>query len=84
MTEPRLGVIWNEVQSELAPGWHIDSLRCASIGLEPQQRSDEWIGMVVADDGRQVQSQASTPAKALRGLTKLTWSGRPANGRQAP
>jgi hypothetical protein len=40
--------------------------------------------MAVADDGRQVQSQASTPAKALRGLTKLTWSGRPANGRQAP
>ena len=84
MTEPRLGVIWNEVEGGLAPCWHVDSLRCASIGLEPQQRSDEWIGMAVADDGREVRYQASTPAKALRGLTELTRGARPADERQAP
>jgi len=28
-------------------GWHLDSLRCTSTGLAPEQRSDRWVAVAV-------------------------------------
>jgi hypothetical protein len=60
--------IWREVQAAMPAGWSLDSLRCASTGLDAEHRSDDWIAVGVTPDGAEVRSSATTPAEALRAL----------------
>ena len=62
--------VWTEVQARLPSGWTIDSLRCASSGLGPHQRSDDWIAVAVTADGQERRYQAIDPEQALRGLAE--------------
>ena len=59
---------WRRTQAALPTGWHLDSLRCASEGLAPQQRSDDWIAVAIGPKGREHSFRAADPVLALAGL----------------
>ena len=63
-----LATVWRQAQDRLPAGWSLDGLRCASTGLAPEQRSDDWIAVAVNGDGEERQYRASDPADALIGL----------------
>jgi hypothetical protein len=67
-----LAEAWHRTQAALPSGWTIDSLRCASEGLAPDLRSDEWVGIAVGPDGAERRSRASDPIAALEALVALT------------
>jgi len=52
-------------------GWHLDSLRCASTGLAPEQRSDRWVAVAVGPAGEKVEAEAGEPVGALGALARL-------------
>lgn len=66
----RLTDAWNRVQEELPPGWRLDGLRCASAGLAPDQRSDDWVAVAVSPDGDERSFRAADPVAALEGLAR--------------
>ena len=63
-----IGATWARVQAALPDGWTVDSLRCASTGLAPEERSDDWIAIALGPDGEEQASQAPHPVAALEGL----------------
>lgn len=67
--QPDLTAAWRDAQSKLPEGWTLDSLRCASTGLEPGQRSEDWIAVAVGPASEQREYQASDPTAALVGIT---------------
>jgi hypothetical protein len=60
---------WRRVEAALPAGWQLDSLRCASHGLSPDQRSDDWIAIARGPGGEERCSRAGDPVAALDGLT---------------
>ncbi len=66
-----LTVIWRQVQAALPEGWQLDSLRCASEGLAPDQRSDDWIAVAIGPGGEEHRTRAADPVAALEGLVPL-------------
>ncbi len=67
-TTDDLGQAWSRTQAALPDGWTVDSLRCASTGLSPDERSDDWIAMALGPDGEERASRAPDPVAALEGL----------------
>ena len=65
-----LNEAWARVQAALPEGWVLEGLRCASIGLDPSQRSDDWIAVAVGPDGVERQAQAPQPIEALEALAQ--------------
>jgi hypothetical protein len=63
--------VWQRVQAALPSGWTLDSLRCASEGLAPEQRSDDWIAIALGPGGEERRSRAADPIPALEGLVPL-------------
>ena len=63
-----LGDAWRRTEGGLPAGWQLDSLRCASEGLAPDQRSDDWIAVALGPDGQERRVRASDPFAALDGL----------------
>jgi len=63
-----LGDAWRRTEAALPDGWQLDGLRCASEGLAPDQRSDDWIAVARGPDGEERQVRASDPFAALEGL----------------
>lgn len=59
---------WQEIQAQLPEGWTLDSLQCASTGLDPAQRSDDWVAVAIGPGGAERRSQAPDPVAALVGL----------------
>jgi hypothetical protein len=59
---------WRRVQARLPAGWQLDSLRCASEGLAPDLRSDDWIAVAIGPGGEERRSRAADPVAALDGL----------------
>jgi hypothetical protein len=68
MTEPDLSATWRTVDEALPAEWHLDSLRCASTGLLPTERSEDWIAVAVHDSGQEARHRGATPTEALEGL----------------
>jgi len=33
---------WEPTARAMPDGWTFDSIRCASVGLAPEERSDQW------------------------------------------
>jgi hypothetical protein len=60
--------VWRETQANLPAGWALDSLRCASTGLLPRQRSGDWIARAVGPAGARQTHRAADPIAALEGL----------------
>jgi len=75
-----LAAAWQAAQLRLPEGWHVDSLRCASGGLEPSLRSEDWIAVAIGPDGEEVRVRAADPIEALAGLPQ----GRPEPAAAAP
>jgi hypothetical protein len=69
--------IWREVQAGMPAGWTVDSLRCASTGLDAEQRSEDWIAVALTPHGAEVQSRALTPVAALRALLVMATDHQP-------
>jgi hypothetical protein len=65
-----LTATWKRTQARLPKGWALDSLRCASSGLNPEDRSDEWIAVAVSTDGAERRYRAYDPVAALGGLAE--------------
>jgi hypothetical protein len=63
-----LSEAWARAASALPPGWELDGLRCASTGLSPAERSDEWIAIAIGPAGQVVRHPADDPIAALEGL----------------
>lgn len=63
-----IGEAWARVQAALPDGWTVDSLRCASTGMAPEERSDDWIAIALGPDGEERASRAPDPVAALEGL----------------
>jgi hypothetical protein len=71
-TDPSdLSGIWADTAASLPPGWELGGLRCASTGLTPENRSEEWIAVAIRSDGLEVKHQAVEPRDALEGLVPL-------------
>ena len=66
-----LTAAWVWTQARLPEGWSLDSLRCASIGLQADQRSDDWIAVAVGPDGADRTYRAADAFAALAGLADL-------------
>ena len=63
-----LSAAWSSAQARLPAGWQLDGLRCASTGLTPEERSDDWVAAATGPDGMQRTFQAADPFGALMGL----------------
>ena len=68
MDSDELSVPWAQAQARLQNGWSLDGLRCASAGLSPGQRSDDWIAVAVGPDSVERQARAGDPIEALATL----------------
>ena len=69
MGEPTdLSRVWAEVEEQLPAGWRLDGLRCASTGLAPANRSEDWVAVAIGPGGEQLSYRAAEPDEALRGL----------------
>jgi hypothetical protein len=64
-----LSVAWAEAQARLPTGWSLDGLSCASTGLSPAQRSDDWVAVAVGPGAVQREARAADPMAALAALT---------------
>lgn len=56
---------WRATQRLLPDGWSLDGLRCASTGLAPEQRSDDWIAVAVGPNGERREARSDDPVAAL-------------------
>jgi hypothetical protein len=63
-----LATAWLDAQARLPDGWTLDSLQCASTGLAPGQRSDDWVAVAVGPGGEERRAQAADPVAALAAL----------------
>ena len=63
-----LSAAWAETQARLPDGWTLEGLRCASTGLSPDQRSDDWIAAAVGPDSVEREARAGDPLEALAAL----------------
>jgi hypothetical protein len=63
-----LSVAWTRAAAALPPDWELKGLQCASTGLSPEERSEEWIAVAIGPDGREVRHRAEEPTSALEGL----------------
>lgn len=63
--------VWAEVEQELPAGWTLEALRCASTGLGPDQRSEDWIAVAAGPEGEERTYRAAEPESALRGLATI-------------
>jgi hypothetical protein len=59
---------WSEAETRLPAGWVLDSLRCASTGLDSHDRSTDWIAVAIGPDGEERTFQATDALTALAGL----------------
>lgn len=65
-----ISAAWTDAQARLPEGWSLDSLRCASTGLTPDERSDEWIAVAIGPGGEERTCQAADVVGALDGLAR--------------
>jgi hypothetical protein len=69
MTESeQLTGAWMDTEAHLPEGWTLGGLRCASTGLDPAERSDDWIAVAVGPDQEERRARAADPIEALAEL----------------
>jgi hypothetical protein len=59
---------WTDAAARLPGGWALDSLRCASASLRPEDRSTDWVAVAVDAAGAVREYRAADPTAALSGL----------------
>ena len=68
LTEPSIEEAWAATQRSLPRGWTLDGLRCASSGLDAEQRSEDWIAVAIGPSGEERTHRAADALSALDGL----------------
>src|SRR5437879_13148755 len=48
---------WIAAEAARPSGWQLDSLRCASTGLAPEQRSDRWLALAAGPEGETIEGE---------------------------
>ena len=66
--DERLSSLWTATQARLPEGWTLDGLRCASTGLSPAERSDDWVAVAIGPSGAERSVRATAPNEALEAL----------------
>ena len=66
-----LAHLWADTAASLPAGWELGGLRCASTGLAPEDRSEEWVAVATGPHGQEEQHRAADPVLALEGLASL-------------
>lgn len=61
---------WIEAEAALPAGWHLDSIRCASTGLAPDQRSERWLALATGPNGKTRQGDGEDAISALEALAR--------------
>jgi hypothetical protein len=69
--DAELAKAWSSTAAALPPGWRLDSLRCASTGLERHERSEDWLAVAVDADGAEVIARGGDALDALRELRRM-------------
>jgi hypothetical protein len=59
---------WRRAASALPPDWRLDSLRCLSTGLAPEQRSTRWRAVALGPNDTEKTSDGDNAATALAAL----------------
>lgn len=59
---------WRATETVLPVGWHIEALRCASTGLDPASRSDDWVAAAAGPGGARLQRRSASAVQALAEL----------------
>lgn len=65
MTSDRFTLAWAAVQNAMPAGWRLDSVRCASTGLDAAQRSDRWRAIADGPGAAIEEVEAADPVAAL-------------------
>lgn len=65
-----LTLAWERTEAALPAGWTLDGLRCASTGLEPSQRSADWIAVAIGPQGQERAGRGQDPLAALSALVR--------------
>ncbi len=68
MDPDAVNLAWTAAQRQLPEGWALDGLRCASTGLTPEQRSDDWIAVALGPNGEERTHRGPDAIAALLGL----------------
>ncbi len=76
MGSDALTLAWLDAEAALPAGWSLDGLRCASTGLSPEQRSDDWVARAVGPAAEVRESRADDPIAALDALVRSFGTGR--------
>jgi hypothetical protein len=61
---------WVELSAAMPLGWHLDSLRCASTGLQPDQRSNRWVAIAIGPNGHELAGEGDGEILALNALAR--------------
>ena len=64
----RLTRAWHGVETVLPAGWRLDSIRCASSGLDPEKRSSDWVVMACGPGEACAEENGRDPEQALAAL----------------
>jgi hypothetical protein len=52
---------WRRTEEALPEGWRLDSLRCASEGLDEAGRSNDWLAVAIGPHGHEESHELGTP-----------------------
>jgi hypothetical protein len=60
--------VWTRTEASLPLEWHLDSLRCTSVGSITTLTSDRWLAVAVGPDGERLEGDGGSPEQALTNL----------------
>jgi hypothetical protein len=65
-----LSQAWVEASAALPIGWRLDGLTCASRGLAPALRSEQWLARAVGPNGEAMAAEGEGAIAALGALAR--------------
>lgn len=71
----RINTLWVATQVRLPEGWSVDGLRCASSGLTPAERSEDWVAVAIGPGGEERTARARAPEEAGSAASRSARSG---------
>lgn len=59
----KLAEAWADTEQRLPEGWSLDGLRCASMGLGLEDRSDDWVAVAVGPGAEELEAARVTHSR---------------------
>jgi hypothetical protein len=56
------------MEASLPLGWHLESLRCVSIGSITALKPDRWLAVAIGPGGERLDSEGASPDQTLNAL----------------